>query len=1150
MIEETSLSLLQQPLWALVAELLGFALLIAYQLYISRLFRISPERTYRGRSNQLRQQWVTRMRALGSNLLAVQTLRNWVISAALLAATGLVLSLGTFSLALQGGDWVRLSATLSLAPAPMTPIGLKLLILAALFFSAFVYCALALRFYNQTGLLIHLGQEDDQTDLPLHPGQAGQGDVEDSLVAATLNRAGGYFHLGLRSFLLAVPFGLWLVGPEWFLAGTLLTLIPLRRFDLWETQWAAPAAGQELVHTVGDPHALEGEEVLHALRTTPEGLSGTEAASRLAAVGPNRLPPPQKDGPLKRFFRHFHDILIYILLAAAVATAIKGYWIDTWVILAVAVINAVIGFIQEGRAEDALEGIRKMLSLHARGRRDGTWQEVDAGDLVPGDIVALKAGDRVPADLRLIAATQLRVEESALTGESVPVNKGTDPVPDAAGIGDRLGMVYSGTLVAAGIGTGVVTATGARTELGRITRLITEIETLETPLTRQMTAFGRVLAVIILIMAVGMLGIGWFVHNFAPTELMMAAIGFAVAAIPEGLPAIMTITLALGVQQMVRRNAITRKLPAVETLGSVTVICSDKTGTLTRNEMTARQVITPLASYEVAGIGYAPEGHLSLAGRHVQRTDHPDLDALVEVMAVCNDAEIAEEAGHWKVIGEPTEGALRTLAHKAAFEPAGYQRLAEVPFDSEHKFMATLNRLPDGRVRILMKGAPDRLLDRCGTQFGPGGEPQPLDRSFWEAQIDDLSAQGLRVLAAAQRDTAADQDSLVLEDLERDLVLVGLVGIIDPPRPEAIQAIATCRQAGIRVKMITGDHAGTALAIGREMGIIDPDDTSAQAVTGTELEAASDEDLQVLVARHDIFARTSPEHKLRLVQALQANGEVVAMTGDGVNDAPALKRADVGVAMGIKGTEATKEAAEIVLADDNFASIERAVEEGRTIYDNLQKSILFMLPTNGAQALVILVAILFGLTLPLSPVQILWVNMVTAVTLSLALAFEPPEPGVMQRPPRRPGAGILGGYQLWRITFVSLLIGMATLGVFQLVEAEGIPLPVAQTMAVNTLAFGQLFFLFNSRFLRDSSLRPRYWFTNWTIWLAAGLLVVLQVFFVYSPLLNLWFHSAPLLPLDWLLPVVLGLGVFFLVEIEKAVARLLSKPRRTPTPVG
>ena len=885
--------------------------------------------------------------------------------------------------------------------------------------------------------------------------------------------------------------------------------------------------------SVSEPHALPADDVLNKLGSHQDGLSETEAANRLKTIGPNRLPAPPKEGPLKRFFKHFNDILIYILLVAGVAKAFLGHWVDACVIFGVAVINAVVGFLQEGKAEQALEGIRKMLSLRAHTRREGEWIELDAADLVPGDIVRLRSGDRVPADVRLIDAANLRIEESALTGESVPTDKRPAPTDVKAGIGDRRCMAYSGTLVAAGTGMGVVTATGAGTELGRISRMMAEVETLATPLTRQMAAFGKVLSFVILGMAVVMFLIGWLLHGRSIDELFSAAVGFAVAAIPEGLPAIMTITLAIGVQRMVQRHAITRKLTAVETLGSVTIICSDKTGTLTRNEMTVRHLVTKVGQYDVEGIGYAPEGKVSKGGQEASLAANPDLEALVEVMAVCNDSEISQEDGHWKVIGEPTEGALRTLGQKAKFERKDYRRLAVVPFESENKFMATLDRVPENGLRILFKGAPDRLLSRCAEQRAASGATEPLELAFWEKQIDALGGQGLRVLAAASRQVQDAKSDLTLADLDKDMSFVGLVGIIDPPRPEAIKAIAACRQAGIRVKMITGDHAGTAIAIGREMGITE----NHKAVTGAELESASDEDLRRIVPESDIFARTSPEHKLRLVQALQANNEVVAMTGDGVNDAPALKRADVGVAMGIKGTEATKEAAEIVLADDNFASIERAVEEGRTIYDNLQKAILFILPTNGAQSLVILVAVLLGLDLPLVPVQILWANMVTAVTLSLALAYEPAEPGLMRRPPRRPGAPILGEHALWRIAFVSLLIGGATFAVFLFNEARGYPIERSQTMAVNTLVLGQVFYLFNSRFLRESSLRLDLLFTNRVAWIAIGVLVVLQLLFVYVPFMNLWFQSAPIPARDWLLPFGIGFVIFLAVEAEKALLR-------------
>lgn len=915
------------------------------------------------------------------------------------------------------------------------------------------------------------------------------------------------------------------------------------------------------------PWSRPPDAVLAELGTDAGGLSSADAATRLAEVGPNRLPPPQRDPLWKRILVHFDDILIYILLVSAVLKAILGDWVDFTVILAVAVINAAIGFIQEGRAESALEGIRNMLSVNAEVRRDGAWARVDADDVVPGDVVRVRSGDRVPADVRLIQATNLRVEESALTGESVAAAKKVDAVGADAGVGDRSSMLFSSTLVAAGQGVGVVTATGTATEIGRIQTMISEVRSLATPLTRQLDRFGKLLAVLILAMAVVMVIIGRVVHDFSVPDLISASIGFAVAAVPEGLPALVTITLALGVQQMARRRAITRKLPAVETLGSVTTICSDKTGTLTKNEMTARTVRTSGRTFAVAGAGYAPVGDVTVpddaprpgatgapgevdgAGegpasgtRHADLADDRDLAALATVMMLCNDARIVpdgEDTDGWRLVGEPTEGALRTLGMKAGVDPTGWRRVAVVPFESENKFMATLDADPDGDLHVHVKGAPDRVLDRCATQLGPDGGSEPLDRAFWDAQIDALGGQGLRVLAAARRPAADGTADLDVADVADGLELCGLVGIVDPPRPEAIEAIAECRDAGIRVKMITGDHAGTALAIGREMGIVDAHDgSSAPAVlTGPELEEMSTEKLRQVVRDVDVYARTSPEHKIRIVSALQSHGEVVAMTGDGVNDAPALTQADVGVAMGIKGTEATKEAAEVVLADDNFATIERAVKEGRRIYDNIRKSVLFLLPTNGAQSLVILVAVLFGLTLPLQPVQVLWINMITAVTLSLALAYEKAEPDVMRRAPRDPKASILDGAYVRRILLVSLLIGGATILLFYVERAQGVPLAEAQTTAVTMLALGQLAYLFNCRFLDRSSLTLDVLRGNRVVWVSAATLLALQAVFVYAPFMHSWFDSAPIALAEWGKTLGLALVVFLLVEVIKWVGR-------------
>jgi len=885
-------------------------------------------------------------------------------------------------------------------------------------------------------------------------------------------------------------------------------------------------------------HSRSIAEIIAVLGSSNEGLDSETARERLTTYGANELPAKRSQPAILRFFAHFNDILIYILIAAGVLKAILGEWVDFAVIISVAVINALVGFLQEGKAQQALDSIRGMLSVTAQVRRDGHWQKVDAPTLVPGDVVRIASGDRIPADLRLLEVANLRVEESALTGESVPTTKDVAPVSADAGVGDRLSMVYSGTIVSAGAGTGVVTATGASTEIGRIQSLIADVDTIDTPLTRKLARFGRQLSLAILGAAALMLIIGKLVHQFAVGELINAAIGFAVAAIPEGLPAVVTITLALGVQQMARRNAITRKLPAVEALGAVNVICSDKTGTLTQNEMTARTVVTARNRFDVTGAGYRPEGGITLDHTPIALRDHPDLAALVTTMAVCNDARLHEIDGQWRVVGEPTEGALRTLTLKAGVDDADWPRLGVVPFESANKFMVTLNADSRGERRLYVKGAPDRLLDRSATQAN-GQTTEPLDRRFWDTRVDELSDKGLRVLGAARRH-AVGSDTVNIGDVDDGLEFLGIVGIVDPPRPEAITSIATCHAAGIQVTMITGDHAGTARAIAREMGIVKAG-AEPRVLTGAELEEMSQPRLRQVADQVDVYARTSPEHKLRIVSALQAEGNVVAMTGDGVNDAPALTRADIGVAMGIKGTEATKEAAGIVLADDNFATIEKAVEEGRRIYDNIRKSVLFMLPTNGAQSLIILVAIVLGFALPLQPVQILWVNMITAVTLSLALVFEKAEEGLMARPPRASNRPLVSRADLGMIALVSILVAGATLTEFFVARTGGHSLAEAQTAAVNMLALGQLAYLLNCRFINSSSLRPQVFRGNPWVWRMAGAMIALQLVFTYAPFMHTWFHSAAIPARAWSVSIVLSILIFLAIEAAKWAGRRLNR---------
>ena len=885
-------------------------------------------------------------------------------------------------------------------------------------------------------------------------------------------------------------------------------------------------------------HAFPVEQVLSELDTAAGGLNDQEAARRLELHGPNRLPPPKRHGPVVRFLLQFHNILIYVLLVAAVVTALLEHWVDTSVILAVVIINAIVGFVQEGKAESALAAIRKMLSLKATVLRDGHRREIPAETLVPGDWVILQSGDKVPADIRLVEIKNLRIQEAVLTGEAEAVEKAVAPVAVKAAVGDRTGMAYSSTLVTYGQGVGVVVATGTATEIGRISTLLEQVEGLTTPLLRQMEQFGRWLSAAIILVA----GLTWLAGVFwrgLPLEdMFMAAVGLAVAAIPEGLPAIMTVTLAIGVQRMAGRNAIIRRLPAVETLGAVTVICSDKTGTLTCNEMTVQRVVSAERMFEVGGVGYAPIGKFRADGGNPIAPDAaPELLDIARAGLLCNDAVLREEQGEWLMEGDPTEGALLTLAGKAGLdteaEHARLRRVDSIPFESEHRFMATLHQQEPGEGVIYLKGAPERVLGMCAQEQGPDG-PRPLRPDYWRDRVDELAELGQRVLAVAFRPTHETHYELTFEDVQEGLILLGLSGISDPPREEAIRAVRQAREAGIRVKMITGDHGATAWAIAGQLGIGD----GRPALTGPDLEALDEAALRKVVVETDIYARASPEHKLRLVAALQANDQVVAMTGDGVNDAPALKRADVGVAMGMKGTEAAKEASEMVLADDNFASIAHAVEEGRTVYDNLRKAILFILPTNGAQALVIIAAILLGMTLPISAVQILWVNMVTAVTLALALAFEPTEAGVMRRPPRKPGEPLLNGFMLWRIGFVSVLLVIAPLWLFLWGTAqEGISQEEARTMAVNALVVGEIFYLFNSRYIHQSSLSWEGLLGSRPVLTTIGILLVLQLSFTYWPPLQQLLGTAPVSAASWGIFALAGLAVFLLVEVEKSVWR-------------
>jgi magnesium-transporting ATPase (P-type) len=888
-------------------------------------------------------------------------------------------------------------------------------------------------------------------------------------------------------------------------------------------------------------HAASVHDCLRRLGTSPTGLSGDEAAARLARYGRNRLPSSKPRSALARFAAQFHNLLIYVLIAAAVVTALLGHAVDSLVIVAVVVANAAIGFVQEGRAERALDAIRGMITAQTSVLRDGVRKTVSAEEVVPGDVVLIEPGDRVPADLWLMRARNLTIDEAVLTGESVPVEKSTAPVGAAADLGDRISMAFSGTLVASGQGFGVVVGTGLNTELGRISAMLEAVEALTTPLVRQMDGFARQLTLVILAVSAVVWAFAVFFRGYAWPDAFMVVVGLAVAAVPEGLPAVMTIALAIGVQRMAARNAIIRQLPAVETLGSVSIICTDKTGTLTRNEMMVQSAVTASSEFEIAGTGYEPKGAIMRDGREVDPMDDPLLNELGRAALLCNDATLRHGPPGWSVDGDPMEGALACFAvksgHDVELTRKQFPRTDEIPFDARHRFMATLHHGHEGGAVAYVKGAPETVIALCAEEHRLEGA-RPIDREKWSREIEALASRGQRVLALAMRPMPQGSRDLSFNDVGSGLILLGIVGLIDPPREEAVKAIAECISAGIAVKVITGDHAATAGAIAGQLGL--PNHRA--VMTGAMLEALDDLRFAEAARNTTVFARASPEHKLRLVEALQSDGAVIAMTGDGVNDAPALKRADVGIAMGRKGTEAAKEAAEIVLADDNFASIVAAVREGRTVYDNLTKVIGWTLPTNGGEAMAIITAILFGFALPITPVQILWVNMVTAVGLGLTLAFEPPERDVMHRPPRAADEPILSGLLIWRVVLVSVLFVVGVFGMFFRAEARGLPVEEARTIVVNTFVVLEIFYLFSVRYLNMTSFTWTGLLGTPAVWIGVAVITAAQFVFTYVPFMQSVFGTRAVSVADGVSIILLGIAFFMVLEVEKFL-RLRLWPR-------
>jgi len=911
---------------------------------------------------------------------------------------------------------------------------------------------------------------------------------------------------------------------------------------------------RQSVRLADDPASRTAGEVLGELGVSVrEGLSEEEARRRLEEFGPNVLERRSQEGIFGLLWRQVNDPLIWVLLASAALAIVLGEVTDALVVLGVVVLNAVIGFVQEYRAGKAIEALIDLVPRTATVIRAGARLQVPAAEVVPGDVVALASGDKVPADMRVVASRSLQADESALTGESTPVEKGPNPVAPDAPVADRTGMVHGGTLVTYGTGTAVVVATAGDTELGRISSMLGEATEVETPLTRQIAVVSKWLTLAISAVAALLFALA-LLRGYPVVDATLAAITLAVAAIPEGLPAIITIALAIGVRRMARRRAIVRRLPAVETLGSTTVICTDKTGTLTRNEMTVTELWTPHSgALSVSGAGYEPAGELSRDGQNVAGlTD--DLRELLLAGLLCNDASLSrEEDGAWRVGGDPTEGALIVAAKKPGIDEgvAHRERLRRdaIPFESELQFMATLNETPEDGAYVYLKGAPEVVLERCESALGGMLEPgQVLE------QVERMSGRGVRVLALARK-AAGEPDRLADESVEGGFELLGLQGMVDPPREEAIEAVGACHRAGITVKMITGDHAGTAAAIGQQVGLVAQEE-DASALTGRQLDALDDGRFDEAASGTNVFARVAPEHKIRLVRSLQRGGEVAAMTGDGVNDAPALKQADIGVAMGITGTDVSKESADIVLADDNFASIAAAVEEGRRVYDNLVKALAFVLPTNIGEALIVLLAVAFfpviggAPLLPVQPTQILWINMVATVTLALPLAFEAREPGLMDRPPRDPKAPVLDRFLLIRTVVVALLMTAGAIGLFLLAYygqvGRGVPavtaLAEAQTMAVTSIVLFQIFYLIECRSLRGSVLEMGLWSNPW-IYAGIGALLVLQLGFVYLPFMNNLFGSAPLDLQAWGLSLLAAFIVVPVVAAEKSWRKLRDRRR-------
>jgi len=852
----------------------------------------------------------------------------------------------------------------------------------------------------------------------------------------------------------------------------------------------------------------------------PSGLKDNEVSAKRVSYGFNEM--LLKSTPKWLIFlKQFNNVIIYILIMAALLTLLMRHYSDATVIGLVVIINALIGYFQEINASNALEKIKNMLSVEATVIRNGNRFDIPSRNLVPGDLVYLEAGDNVPADLRIMDADNLRIQESSLTGESDSVLKSNASVAIETPLAERVNMAYATTAVTNGSATGIVTATGLKTEIGLISQSVSDVKDNKSPLTKELDTLGRGISWFIIGVAVITFVLGWVMNVYTLPVLAMAIITMIVGSMPEGLPAATSVILATGVQALTKKSAIVKTLPAAETLGAVDIIASDKTGTLTKNEMTLQDIVIGQTHYRVTGTGYAPNGQIFKNNLVIDASQNKELEMFLTMGQQANDTFLVPENDQWQINGEPTDAAFLSAYYKAFGQKTPkLKEIDRIPFDSDYRYMARLVENQSGHRFIAIKGAPDKLFELASHS-------KNFDRDYWLQLSQQFAKTGKRVIAVGYHNVASDEDKVTHELLSTTgITFLGLAAIIDPPRPEVVEAIKDMRHAGIRVKMITGDSSDTAMAIGRQLGLAH----DIKAMTGVDVDALNDQDLAASVTKYDVFARTTPQNKLRIVQAFQANGLITAMTGDGVNDAPALKKADIGVAMGIKGTDVAKDSADMVLANDNFSTIKIAIEQGRRLYDNIRKTILFLLPTSFAEGLIVVMSIFLQQPMPLTPTQLLWINMVSAITIQLAFIFEPAEPGLMNRPPRKTSAKLMNRHDIFQMTYVSVLIAATGLAVFEELGSN-VSFAVASTMVVNIIIFGKIFYLFNIR--TEAPVLSRSLWSNPMAFVAVGLMIVLQIFFTYVPFMQNVFSTAALSWFDWLIVILTGTIVLVITEIHK-----------------